>query len=57
MREIGTKMATKKISKRDLGEIWITLLTTTMERKATILVTVNTPLKPISKKMPRLSGI
>ena len=50
-----TKAAEKRLS-RDPGEIWITLLATNVERKATILGTLNASLKPISNRTQRHSG-
>ena len=48
--------ATEKRRRRDPGEIWVKLLANTMERKATMMETVNAPLKPRLKMMRRHSG-
>ena len=51
VEKLGTMKATEKRRSRDPVEIWITLLAATVDRKATILVTVNTPIKPSLKRM------
>ena len=55
--KLGTKKATEKIRSRHPGEIWITLLAIDVERKATMMVTVNATLKSILKRIWRHSGI
>ena len=43
--------ATENRRSRDPGEIWITSLVMTVDKKVVILVTVTAQLKPISKRM------
>ena len=54
--KLGTTKATEKRGSRDPGEIWITSLSTNVEEKVVIMLTVTVQLKPISKNMQRRSG-
>ena len=54
--KLGTAREMEKKSSRYPGENFITLLATTVDRKATMLGTVNAPLKPILKKVRKYSG-
>ena len=49
--KLGTTREMENIRSRDPGETWIALLATNLERKATIIGTVNAPLKPSLKRM------
>ena len=52
-RKLGTIKAAENIRSIDPGENWITLLETTVEIKATMLVTVNATPKSSLKSMRR----
>ena len=51
----GDEEATENKRRRDPGEIWITSLATTVEKKVIMLGTMTAQLKPGSKKMQRHS--
>ena len=55
--EIGTTMEMDKRSIKYPGEIWIILHAKTVERKATILITVSAPLRPSLNTMWKHSRI
>ena len=55
--KLGTTRSTEKISIKDPREIWITFLSKNVERKATMLATVNAPLKPSLKRVCNHKGI
>ena len=55
-RKLGTMKATEKRRSRDPGEIWITSLATTVEKKVIMMGTVTAQLNPRSKRMHRHSG-
>ena len=53
---MGTTKATEKRRSRYLGDIYITSLATTVEKKVIVLGTMTDELKPGSKRMQRHSG-
>ena len=54
--KLGTTKATEKRGIRNPGEIWITSLATSVEKKVIMLGKINDQIKPGSKKMQRHSG-
>ena len=55
--KLEMKKAAEKRRSRDPGEIWITSLTTTVEKNDIMMGTVTDQLKPTSKRMERHSEI
>ena len=51
--KLGMKKATEKRRSRDPGEIWITSLATTVDKKVIMMRKMTAQLKPGSKRMQR----